>query len=72
MIWKKELLANPKRLSMMNNLLCQYQFSEEFLIKTREYYDSWKCMRNQRKLSPYFCFYYFYDRSELDSADDWT
>ena len=69
---EEELLNDENRLSFMNNLLNQYQFSEEFLIKTRIFYDSWKCLRTQNNLSPYFCFYYLYDRQEYDSADDWT
>jgi len=69
---EQELLNNPSRLSYMNNLLNKYQFSENFLIKTRIYYDSWKCIRTQNNLSPYFCFYYLYDTPEYDSADDWT
>jgi hypothetical protein len=67
-----DLLNNPNKLSFMNNLLMRYQFSEEFLIKTRIYYDSWKCIRRQDNLSPYFCFRYLYDTPEFDSADDWT
>ncbi len=66
-----ELLNTPERLSWMNNLLREYQFSEEFLIKTILYYDSWKCLRTQNNLSPYFCFRYLYD-NDTDSADDWT
>lgn len=67
-----DLLNNPNKLSLMNYLLMKYQFSEEFLIKTRIYYDSWKCIRRQDNLSPYFCFRYLYDTPEFDSADDWT
>jgi len=70
--FEQELLNDKSRLSFMNNLLYQYQFSEEFLIKTRIYYDSWKCLKSQKNLTPYFCFYYLYDRQEYDSADDWT
>lgn len=66
-----ELLNCPEKLSWMNNLLQQYQFSEEFLVKTILYYDSWKCLRTQKNLSPYFCFKYLYD-NDTDSADDWT
>ncbi len=55
----------------MNNLLSKYQFSQEFLIKTVAYYDSWKCLRYQNNLSPEFCFKYLYD-NDTDSADDWT
>jgi hypothetical protein len=69
---EKELLNNQSKLYTMNNLLKQHQFSEEFLINTREYYDSWKCIRTQNNLSPYFCFRYLYDTPEYDSADDWT
>jgi hypothetical protein len=68
--FEKELL-NTNKIQIMNNLLRQYQFSEEFLIKTRIYYDSWKCIRSQNNLSIEFCFRYLYD-SEYDSADDWT
>ena len=67
-----DLLNNPSKLSCMNNLLSQYEFTEEFLIKTRIYYDSWKCLRRQNNLSPYFCFKYLYDTPEYDSADDWV
>ena len=68
---EKELLNNESKLSFMNNLLFRHQFSEEFLIKTIVYYDSWKCLRSQNNLSPYFCFHYLYD-NKTDSADDWT
>ena len=66
-----ELLKTPGKLAFMNSLLKQYQFPEEFLIKTIGYYDSWKCLQNQWDLSPYFCFRYLYD-NDTDSADDWT
>ncbi len=70
--FEKYLLENENLLSWMNNLLRDNQFTEDFLIKTRIYYDSWKCINNQKKLSPYFCFYWLYDRQDYDSADDWT
>ena len=41
------LLTNPSSLSFMNNHLKSHQFSEEFLIKVRPFYDSWKCIRTQ-------------------------
>ena len=66
-----ELLQSPERLAFMNNLLSQYQFPEDFLIKTIGYYDSWKCLRRQWNLKPYFCFRYLYD-NDTDSSDDWT
>jgi hypothetical protein len=69
---EKDLLNNPNKLSFMNNLLSTREFSEEFLIETRIYYDSWKCIRRQNNLSPYFCFRYLYDTPEYDSADDWV
>ncbi len=50
---EKELLDNPDKLSWMHNLLSQHQFSEDFLIKTICYYDSWRCLRTQKNLSPY-------------------
>jgi len=69
---EKYLDDNPEKLSFMNNYLYKYQFSEKFLIKNRIYYDSWKCLKTQNNLSPYFCFRYLYDTSEYDSADNWT
>ena len=68
---EEELLKSPEKLAFMNNLLKQNQFSEEFLIKTIYYYDSWKCINTQKNLSPFFCFRYLYD-NDTDSADDWT
>ncbi len=51
--FENELLNNPQKLSFMNNLLKEHQFSETFLIETIYYYDSWKCLRTQKNLSPY-------------------
>jgi hypothetical protein len=65
------LLNTPEKLYSMNNLLFEHQFSENFLTKTIYYYDSWKCLRSQKNLSPYFCFRYLYD-SQYDSVDNWT
>jgi len=48
-----DLLNDSYRLSCMQALLRDYQFSEEFLIKTIYYYDSWRCIRTQKNLSPY-------------------
>ena len=70
--FEKYLLENENTLSWMNNLIKDNQFTEDFLTKTRIYYDSWKCIRTQQNLSPYFCFYWLYDREDYDSADDWT
>ena len=69
--FEMDLLNNPDKLSFMSNLLREHQFSEEFLIETILYYDSWRCLRTQKKLSPEFCFKYLYD-NDTDSADDWT
>lgn len=69
--FEQELLDNPNKLSWMHSLLSKHQFSEEFLIETIGYYDSWRCLRTQKNLSPYFCFRYLYD-NDTDSADDWT
>ncbi len=66
-----DLLNDPNRLSWMSYLLTKHQFSEDFLIKTICYYDSWKCLRWQKNLSPEFCFKYLYD-NDTDSADNWT
>jgi hypothetical protein len=66
-----KMLKDTELLSCMNNLLYKHQFSEEFLIQTICYYDSWRCLRSQENLSPYFCFRYLYD-NKTDSADDWT
>jgi hypothetical protein len=69
--YEKELLESKNQLSYIYNLLSTRQFSEEFLIKTSGYYDSWRCLRTQNNLSPYFCFRYLYD-IDTDSADNWT
>jgi hypothetical protein len=69
--FEQELLNDPYKLSWMHSLLSKHQFSEDFLIKTICYYDSWRCLRTQKNLSPYFCFRYLYD-NDTDSADDWT
>jgi hypothetical protein len=55
----------------MNYYLTIYQFTEDILIKTLDYYDSPKCLDHQLNLSPYFCFYYLYDK-ESDSTDCFT
>jgi hypothetical protein len=66
------LIQNSSLLIWMNNLLEQNQFTENFLIKTRNYYDSKKCLQTQKNLSVYFCFKYLYDTPNLDSKDNWT
>jgi len=58
-------------LGLMNYYLTQYQFSEDILIKTLDYYDSHKCLNLQQNLTPYFCFYYLYNKRS-DSADIFT
>jgi len=69
--YEKELLNDKSKLSTLHNLLSGRQFSEEFLELTIGYYDSWRCLRTQNNLSPYFCFRYLYDNN-TDSADNWT
>lgn len=58
-------------LRFMNTHLRNRQFSEEFLAENIGWYDSWKCLRFQKNLSPDFCFRYLYD-NDTDSADNWT
>ena len=70
-IFEIDLLNNPKELSYMHSLLTKHQFSDPFLIETICYYDSWRCLRTQKNLSPYFCFKYLYD-NKTDSMDSWT
>jgi hypothetical protein len=71
--FEKYLLTREDLLSRnINTLLSDNEFTEDFLEKIRIYYDSWRCLRRQKNLSPYFCFYWLYDRQEYDSADDWT
>lgn len=65
---EQDLLNNKYKLRSMNSLLDDHQFSEDFLIKTIGYYDSWICLRTQENLSPYFCFRYLYD-NQTDSAN---
>ncbi len=70
-ISENEILNNINLLRITESLLRIRQFSEDFLIKTIEYYDSWKCLKYQKNLSPDFCFKYLYDNN-TDSADNWT
>ena len=63
---------NQSELPLMNVYLQSHQFSEEFLIKHRCYYDSWTCLKTQKKLSPFFCFKYLYNTQDDDGPDDWT
>lgn len=69
--YEKNLLNDKSKLCILYNLLENYQYSEEFLIQTIGYYDSWRCLKTQKNLSPYFCFRYLYD-NDTDSADNWT
>jgi hypothetical protein len=66
-----QLLNDKSFLVSMNYSLYKRSFSEEFLAKTLEYYDSWICLKTQKHLTPYFCFRYLYD-NDTDSADNWT
>lgn len=68
---EQEILNDPKQLTSVQVLLYKHQFSEEFLAKTVEYYDSWICLKTQQHLTPQFCFQYLYD-NDTDSADNWT
>lgn len=71
--FEKYLLTREDLLSSeINKLMSDNEFTEEFLTKIRIYYESWKCMGRQKNLSPYFCFYWLYDRQDYDTADDWT
>jgi hypothetical protein len=63
--------AQNRQLGLMNYYLTQYQFSEEILIRTLDYYDSHKCLTGQRNLTPYFCFFYLYNKPS-DSTDIFT
>jgi hypothetical protein len=68
---ERTILEDPTRLPSLNYLLYKHQFSEAFLAKTIEYYDSWICLKTQQNLTPAFCFTYLYDNA-TDSADNWT
>lgn len=69
--FEQMILKNPTHLASVNYLLYKHQFSELFLQKTIEYYDSWICLKTQQNLTPNFCFTYLYDNN-TDSADNWT
>ncbi len=69
--FEDKLLKSPTHLASVNSLLYKHQFSEKFLEKTIEYYDSWICLKTQQNLTPAFCFQYLYD-NDTDSADNWT
>ena len=64
-------LIKSNKIIFLNNLLYKHQFSEEFLIKNRDYYDSWHCLKTQTELTPEFCFKYLYDNN-TDGSDNWT
>ena len=66
---EKEILETPNILNYINNLLRVRQFSEEFLIKTRNYYNANVCIKTQNNLSPEFCFKYLYD-NDVDSEEN--
>jgi hypothetical protein len=68
---ENEIINTIKYLPYINIYLRERQFTEDFLSKTIEYYDSWNCLKYQKNLSPYFCFRYLYD-NKTDSADNWT
>lgn len=65
-----DILKNDKYLTNINSILKIRQFSEEFLIKTLEYFDPIICLKYQKNLSPYFCFKYLYD-SKYSDTDNW-
>lgn len=67
---ENEILNDKNQLIIMNYLLKKFQFSEEFLIKTKDYYDSCLCIKTQKNLSPFFCINYLYNQD--DSNDDWV
>ena len=64
-------LIKSNKIIFLNSLLYKYQFSEAFLIRNRDYYDSWHCLKSQKELTPNFCFKYLYDNN-TDSSDNWT
>lgn len=66
-----QLLKDPRKLTSLNYILYNHSFSEAFLAKTIEYYDSWICLKTQHTLTPAFYFTYLYD-NDTDSADNWT
>ncbi len=68
---ENDILDRKDLLPYIQNYFSNRQFSEDFLSKTLQYYDSWICLRYQKNLSPYFCFKYLYD-NKTDSADNWT
>jgi hypothetical protein len=53
----------------MKNLLVNRQFSEQFLIKTHNLYESSDCITSQHNLTPLFCFKYLLNNPN-DSAEE--
>ena len=45
----------------INNKLKLYQFSEKYLIKNLNFFNSNVCLEYQNNLTPYFCFRYLYN-----------
>jgi hypothetical protein len=68
---EKELLEDTIYYPYISSLLKYRQFSEDFLSKTIYYYNSWDCLKYQKNLTPYFCFYYLFDNN-TDNSDNWT
>ena len=68
---EQKILNNRDLWSSVNSFLYNHTFSEAFLAKMIEYYDSWVCLKTQSHLTPAFCFTYLYD-NDTDSADNWT
>lgn len=66
-----QMFESPELLTCLQYYMYKRQYTEAFLAKTVEYYDSWICLKTQHSLSPYFCFRYLYDNT-TDSADNWT
>lgn len=65
----EEELLIPQNRSYINILIKMRQFSESFLIKSINYYDSYECLKWQKNLTPEFCFRYLYDR---EGTDNWV
>lgn len=49
--FERKILNDKNMLLSMNYYLTTYQFSEEFLVETRNYYNGIICLKSQKNLS---------------------
>ena len=66
---EEEILKTEYYTFYMKYMIRNRQFTENFLIRTHNLYESSDCIDNQTSLSPYFCFKYLLQNPN-DSAEE--